>query len=303
MLSNQGILSNKWLLPLMVITIAAMALAFWAMMGNKASAGTPTKNAVAVGDMYLLPDTDADGAAAGWTTILDGAVDTANNHDVVAIMSMECGLHTRTKVKGKQGEEDSATASAGVMVRILINGMEMAPGEVRYCERTQELSARFGGVLEECTVDLVSGTFTSDDCTFSDEYIELMLHTINLQFLQLHQAGPAILRQYTPRYKGPGQGLLSQRGCGRLRRLGLHRQGRPDSGRCQVRQGRGPLAALGNPNYHTLSRNTEPTRLTDPAEEAAGSVFVILALRGSQDRVCSSPCMAAGHHRLRHLRR
>ena len=142
MLSNQGILSNKWLLPLMVITIAAMALAFWAMMGNKASAGTPTKNAVAVGDMYLLPDTDADGAAAGWTTILDGAVDTANNHDVVAIMSMECGLHTRTKVKGKQGEEDSATASAGVMVRILINGMEMAPGEVRYCERTQELSAR-----------------------------------------------------------------------------------------------------------------------------------------------------------------
>ena len=62
MLSNQGILSNKWLLPLMVITIAAMALAFWAMMGNKASAGTPTKNAVAVGDIYLLPDTDADGA-------------------------------------------------------------------------------------------------------------------------------------------------------------------------------------------------------------------------------------------------
>ena len=34
-------------------------------------------------------------------------------------------------------------------------------------------------MLEECTVDLVSGTFTSDDCTFSDEYIELMLHTIN----------------------------------------------------------------------------------------------------------------------------
>ena len=30
-------------------------------------------------------------------------------------------------------------------------------------------------MLEECTVDLVSGTFTSDDCTFSDEYIELML--------------------------------------------------------------------------------------------------------------------------------
>ena len=63
------------------------------------------------------------------------------------------------------------------MVRILLNDVEMSPGEVRYCERTQELTATFGGVLEECSV--VDGGFTSADCTFSDEEIELMLHTIN----------------------------------------------------------------------------------------------------------------------------
>jgi hypothetical protein len=58
-----------------------------------------------------------------------------------------------------------------------------APGWVTFCEREQELSATLGGVLESCSVivdpDTGEGGFTSDDCLFTDEDIELILRTMS----------------------------------------------------------------------------------------------------------------------------
>ncbi len=78
-------------------------------------------------------------------------------------------------------------AHAAVYARVLVDGEPMYPPYVRYCDRTQTLSATLGGVLEECTFDIDvdpetgEGTahFNKDDCVFSDEMIDLTLDTMN----------------------------------------------------------------------------------------------------------------------------
>ncbi len=159
------------------IGLAVLAVLAVFLVAGLASAATgqPAAKATAkVGDVHIIEETEY-----GPVTILANTLKTPNQKDLFIDVSLECGLYTRTKVKGKEGEVDTASATAGVYVQVLVDGEPAYPGEVVFCEREQGLSARFGGVLENC-VDLDGdGHITIDECEWTDEWIELVLETMN----------------------------------------------------------------------------------------------------------------------------
>jgi len=169
------------------LAIIAAATAAVAFSASTALAEPSSSSAAGVADVVTL---NALNAYSG--NLLSASIKTSEQKDVVAAVSLECGAYTRTKVKGQKGETDSATAQSKVQVAVIIDkGTDAermaAPGWVTFCEREQTLNATLGGVLESCDVTLVdtdgdgipdSASFTKDDCTFSDEEIELILRTM-----------------------------------------------------------------------------------------------------------------------------
>ena len=141
------------LLPLMIMGIALMAITFWA---------ATTFN----GTAQAQPDSDNDGMvtsdfsgttsssvpdADGWVSIdgLSGVMHKAAWKDLVVDVSLECGLYTNTQVKSKGGKTESSIARAWVEVQVRVEGKAMEPGEVVFCDREQELSAKFQGLLDQ----------------------------------------------------------------------------------------------------------------------------------------------------------
>jgi len=117
----------------------------------------------------------------GWKKILEVDIQTQNHAEMAFDMALQCGVTTDTTVKSKGGNNDGATAQAGVNVRIKVtyeNG-EVAyalPGNkddgVTYCSREQTLEAKFAGL--ECTADS-DGIVT---CA-SEEELRLLISTLN----------------------------------------------------------------------------------------------------------------------------
>ena len=104
---------SQLLLPLMAISIALMAFAFWAANNNKVEAQNSGYMGIMNEDLILVESSEAGGAGV-YTTILSGEVRTPQWEDTVLGVSLECGIYTDTKVKSKGGKSDTSTASARV---------------------------------------------------------------------------------------------------------------------------------------------------------------------------------------------
>jgi hypothetical protein len=159
--------------------VAAVLVIVLAMGVGTASSALPSAKATAnVGNIAILDNTGME-----WTPILSNTLKTPNQKDLFIDVSLECGLYTRTLVKSG-GSRDTSVAEAGVYVQVLVdegtpNQVVAYPGEVVFCRRTQTLSALFGGILESCTDVNGDGTITNDECTWTDEELELILDTMN----------------------------------------------------------------------------------------------------------------------------
>ncbi len=121
--------------------------------------------------------------------ILESTIHTPNKKDLLIGVSLETGLYTQTRVKGKNGDSDSASAMAGIDVTVYVDGVPAEPGTVTFNERSQQLSAVLGGVIESCTFatdndgdgvtdDEITITI-EDDCIVTDEEIELVQRTMS----------------------------------------------------------------------------------------------------------------------------
>lgn len=122
-------------------------------------------------------------------TILSTTIKTANKKDLLIGVSLQSGLYTDTRVKGKNGSSEKAGAEAGIRVTLDITGdnsdgeaAEAFPTSVVFASRIQELSATLGGVIETCeiTVDPDTGLGTLNivnDCVVTEEEIGLILST------------------------------------------------------------------------------------------------------------------------------
>lgn len=141
--------------------------------GSTGSSLPAAKATAAFSDIAIMDQGDVN-----YTTILTQQLKTSNR-SLFIDMSLECGLLTKTTVKSKGGTKDTSSASAAVMVRVLVDGKVAAPGEVTYCQRTQELSATFGGILQSCTDANGDGTILASECEFLDEELSLLLSTMN----------------------------------------------------------------------------------------------------------------------------
>ena len=139
-------------------------------------------------------------------------------------ISAQVELYTQTDVKGKRGSYSKATAWAHGGVNLMACNVaseecfEAEPGYISLSERTQELEAVLGGVIEECTFDVElaidygeegpeddvasgSATWTLDDCIVKQEEIGLALSTLaahhfNFVFPDLPQGDYSVMATF-----------------------------------------------------------------------------------------------------------
>ena len=145
---------------LMIVLIPLLLFTSLALASQPASKATAKVSAITI-----LEPTDGQ----EWTTILMQDIKTPNGKDLFISVSMECGLRTDTKVKGRSGVTSRAMAEAGVAVRVLVDGVEALPGDIMFCKRTQELTATFDGLLSTCLIPDAGCLWNCNEhCT--DEY-------------------------------------------------------------------------------------------------------------------------------------
>ncbi len=93
-----------------------------------------------------------------WQTVLEQDLKMANNHDLLMVASFEVGLLTSTTVSSKLMVSDTSMASASVKVRALVDTVEVAPGDVVYGKRTQQLTATLEGAIANCLGIITNGS-------------------------------------------------------------------------------------------------------------------------------------------------
>ncbi|MFW7378955.1 MAG: hypothetical protein ACOH5I_09135 [Oligoflexus sp.] len=137
------------------------------------------KATAAVGNIAIIDSTEQE-----FTTVLKNSIKTPNAALFIS-GSIECGLFTRTTVRSKGGKKSTSIASASVKARVLVNGQVAEPGEIIFCDRTQELSAIFQGLLTDeqgnsCLItDLETGAVIIDEECLQPEEVDLILSTMN----------------------------------------------------------------------------------------------------------------------------
>ncbi len=114
-------------------------------------------------------------------------------------MALQCGLYTFTQVKSKGGSKDTSSATATINVHVKYQpfyGFDEVGGEILgeakyahpggefdgviFASRTQELAAKFGGIINSCTDADGNGTIDfMTECDITEEELELTLNTLN----------------------------------------------------------------------------------------------------------------------------
>lgn len=113
----------------------------------------------------------------GWASIFTSDIKTSEKKDLFVDVSLECGLTTDTTVISRQLEKALATADASVMVRVLVDGIEAAPGEVTFAKREQTLIAQFAGDISDA-LSIVDGALVIDETLIAPETLQLILDTM-----------------------------------------------------------------------------------------------------------------------------
>ena len=163
---------RRWAFALASIVVSSMAF------GTALAASQPSAKATAqAADINVLSTEDAN-SYGEWTTILSNGIKTPNQQDLFIDVSMECGLSTRTLVKSKGGKSDTSSAVASVLVRVMIDGVEADPGAVTFCNRSQELTATFQGLIDGCLSLNELGNIVLDEACLEPEELELVLSTM-----------------------------------------------------------------------------------------------------------------------------
>ncbi len=155
---------------------------------SKAGGTTTTLTLLTEGNSWF----DVDG--------METDIRTSQQTDLTLDVAMQCSLATDTQVKTKGGSKGSATAVAGVKVRVRIQELDKGvligdpwwampsadigadpDSGVTYCYRSQTLEAVLQGQIDLAScVDPSDGSFNPDLCTLTDEEIRLILSTLSV---------------------------------------------------------------------------------------------------------------------------
>lgn len=165
-------------------TAFALLIAFCSQ--NALAEGTPSaKSAVAMSGIALIDSTTG---TDGWAPVLGAQLKVAEQKDLAVDVSLECGLYTSTTVRSKGGEKDTSTAQGSVKVRVAVIDQDgnlfqyAGPGGAEgivFARRSQELTAKFQGMVEGCmSVDDTGAVILDQECLEPEE-LGLVLDTMN----------------------------------------------------------------------------------------------------------------------------
>lgn len=177
---------RKLTLAFVGAALAALVAGPAMAQNSKAGGATSTLTVLSKGNSYF----DVNGMTTD--------IRTSSKADLTMDVAMQCSLATETEVKTKGGSRGSATAEAGVKVRVRIQ--ELDKGEligdpwyampsndigaepdsgVTYCYRSQTLEAVLQGQIDLQSCVDAEGAFDPDSCTLTDEEIKLVLSTLS----------------------------------------------------------------------------------------------------------------------------
>jgi hypothetical protein len=148
MKSNKNNLTSR--VPAMALALALVAPLCAVAQSTNASAKVTIQTSYLNALGPITNSTAATDINSGWQTVLEQNIKMANNHDLLVNAAFEVGLYTSTTVSSKNMVTDTATATASVKVRALVDGKEASPGQVVYGKRTQQLSATLEGAIANC---------------------------------------------------------------------------------------------------------------------------------------------------------
>ncbi len=178
----------KKLAYLLLGTSLAAFMAAPAMAQNsKAGGTTSTLTVMSSGDSWI----DVNG--------METDIRTSQQTDLTLDVAMQCSLATDTHVKSKGGNKGSATAEAGVKVRVRIQALDKGvlvgdpwyampsadigagtDSGVTYCSRSQTLEAVLQGQIDLASCVDPDGNFDPELCLLTDEEIRLILSTLSV---------------------------------------------------------------------------------------------------------------------------
>lgn len=170
-----------------LIVVLAIALAYSSLPLSSSEADTlpSSKAAVQTGDINVVRHRLGEGnTVTPWIDVLETNLRTSQQKDLLIDVSAEIGLLTRTLARSRNGDADGASATAGVQMRVVIDGGTAderiaEPGNVVFGRRTQVLTAIFQGLIEGClTVDEDGNVIIDEECVEPEE-LELILRTMN----------------------------------------------------------------------------------------------------------------------------
>lgn len=148
------------------------------LMGASNATAQSAKAAAQVANLAVMATTSGGELVTPWQTILSSSIRTSRQKDLIVGVSLESTLLTRGLARSRNKTADKSTASAGVEVRVLVDGQEAYPGVVVFNKRKQELTATFQGILAGClTVDSGTGAVIVDTACVEPEELDLLLDT------------------------------------------------------------------------------------------------------------------------------
>ena len=161
-------------------TTPILAAALAAALGSAGAFALPASTfSGAVNGGLNLSVIATNSAAADNATVLSSVLKVpGDKKDLLIGVSLQSSLLTDTLAKGKNGSTDSQMACASLDVTVLVDGVEAAPGPVRFSHRCQTLNTVLGGVIGSCTDTNGDGVIdVATECSVTDEQIQLILDT------------------------------------------------------------------------------------------------------------------------------
>jgi hypothetical protein len=168
---------KKYLVAVAVVTVSALIAP---VAAHADSTNASAKITIQSSYLNVIPTTST---PTDWQTVLEQNLKMANNHDLLINAGFEVGLYTETTVNSKNMVSDTSTATANVKVRVLVDGVAAAPGEVVFGKRTQTLSATLEGAIAGCLSIITNSAgglqIVLDPTCVQPEIITLILDTVS----------------------------------------------------------------------------------------------------------------------------
>ncbi|PTL79297.1 hypothetical protein [Vitiosangium sp. GDMCC 1.1324] len=162
-----------------------------ALLASGPSLAQSTKHIMRLSELLLLPPvstvTKNQTTTGEWKDLLHTTLTTQQPKNLVMVVALEAGLHTDapapTPTRGRPITGETSSARGTLELRLLVDGVQVAPGPLILTESSQNQMTRFGDMLDSCSDTDGDGTVLASECIFTGEEQQRVLGAIDLHAL------------------------------------------------------------------------------------------------------------------------